>query len=132
MSKFRVMVVDEHQGFRETIARLMSEHGYEAFPAADGIDALRQIYDVQPQLIVSDAGLANLSGFEFLPFVKRRFPAIGVIALKPKEKNEQAERSGAVADKLLPKQPLNPKELLGSVAELLARTHCGREGAECD
>jgi CheY-like chemotaxis protein len=131
MTKFRVMVVDEHQGFREAVSRLMSEQGYEAYPAADGIDALRQIYEVKPQLIVSDAGLANLSGFEFLPFVKRRFPSIGVIALEGQQ-NQQTKRSSAVADKLLPKQPLNPKALLGSAEELLARVRAGGDSVECD
>lgn len=132
MSKYRVMVVDEHQGFRETVSRLITEQGYEAYPAADGIDALRQIYHVMPQLIVSDAGLANLSGFEFLPFVKRRFPSIGVIALDAQQ-NEQATRSKAVADKLLPKQPWNPKTFLGSVEELLSRVpvSAGRENPDC-
>lgn len=120
MSRMRVMVVDEHEGFRETVSRLMTEKGFEAYPAADGIDALRQIYHVMPQLIVSDAELANLSGFEFLPFVKRRFPSIGVIALCAQPK-ESARTSKFAADMFLPKQPWDVKAFLGSVDELLSR-----------
>ena len=120
MSRMRVMVVDEHEGFRETVSRLMTDKGFEAYPAADGIDALRQIYEVMPQLIVSDSELANLSGFEFLPFVKRRFPSIGVIALGAQPR-ESSRTSKLVADVLVPKQPWDVKAFLGSVDELLSR-----------
>jgi len=118
MSKLRVMVVHEHKEFREEIYHLMVDMGFEAFPAADGIDALRQIYDVKPQLIVSDAGLSDLSGFQFLPFVKRRFPSIAVIALGSVTNDKQKP---VVADMLLPKQPWDPDRLLGSIEELLSR-----------
>ncbi len=116
MSRLRVMVVDEHEAFREKVSRLVAEQGWEAYPAADGIDALRQIYDVMPQLIVSDAALANLSGFEFLPFVKRRFPSIGVIAV-----GEPVRSSKFAADMLLPKQPWNDEAFLESMEDLLSR-----------
>src|SRR5512140_1321695 len=120
MSRLRVMVVDEHEEFRDEVSRLIAKQGFDAYPAADGIDALRQIYHVMPQLIVSDAALANLSGFEFLPFVRRRFPAIGVIALGS-QPSESGRTSKFVPDKLLPKQPWDPTALLGSVEELLSR-----------
>lgn len=121
MSKLRVMVVDEHEGFREKVTRLMEKQGFETYPAADGIDALRQIYSVMPQVIVSDAGLTNLSGFQFLPFVKRRFPTISVITLGT-QPSESPRTSKFVPDKLLPKQPWDPNALLGSVEEVLSRS----------
>ncbi len=120
MSKVRVMVVDEHEGFRAKVSRLMAERGYETYPAADGIDALRQIYHVMPQLVVSDAGLPNLSGFEFLPFVKRRFPAIGVIALGC-EPEEPVRRSRFVADAIVPRQPFDAEQLMKSAEEVISR-----------
>ncbi len=120
MSKLRVMVVDEQEHVREEVSQLMKDRGFETFPAADGIDALRQIYHVMPQLIVSDAGLRNLSGFEFLPFVKRRFPEIGVITLGA-QPAEPGRSSKFVPDKSLPKQPWDAEALLESVEEVLTR-----------
>jgi chemosensory pili system protein ChpA (sensor histidine kinase/response regulator) len=132
MSRMRVMVVDEHEGFRQTVTRLMTDKGFEAYPAADGIDALRQIYQVMPQLIVSDADLADLSGFEFLPFVKRRFPSIGVIVLGTQPR-ESRRTTKFVADMLLPKQPWDATAFLGSVDELLSRCPlpAGVEDTDC-
>jgi DNA-binding response OmpR family regulator len=131
MSRLRVMVVDEEESFRDKVSQLMAEQGFDVYPAADGIDALRQIYHVMPQLIVSDAGLANLSGFEFLPFVKRRFPSIAVIALDA-QPDENSGTSNLKSDLLLSKQPWDPTALLESVEELLSRQTVLTETEDAD
>ena len=116
MSGERVMVVSEQPSFRNEVARLMEDHGLESYPAADGIDALRQIYHVRPRVIVSDAELARLSGFEFLPFVRRRFPAVGVIAVGV---SEEAHPESPVADLRVPKDPWNPAGFIAQVRRML-------------
>lgn len=113
------MVVSEQPSFREEVARLIEDHGLESYPAADGIDALRQIYHVQPQVIVSDAGLSRLSGFEFLPFVRRRFPKVGVIAVGASEDVNHEERP--VADLLVARDPWNPERFIDTVRRMLAQ-----------
>jgi two-component system, OmpR family, response regulator len=117
MSSGRVMVVDENPGFRNVIVNLIAEHGFETFPAADGIDALRQIYDVMPNVIVADAVLSDLSGFRFLPFVRRRFPNIRVIAMKG-ESTSAFQPTEVVADKIFPKCSFNLERFLQVVEEL--------------
>ncbi|HWR34871.1 MAG TPA: response regulator [Clostridia bacterium] len=117
MTNCRVMVVDENAGFRDVIVSLIAERGFEAYPAADGIDALRQIYDVMPSVIVADAILPDISGFRFLPFVRRRFPAIGVIAMRG-ESTSVFQPTEVVADEVFPKEPANFDRLLQSVEEL--------------
>ncbi len=115
----RVMVVSEQPSFREEVARLIEDHGLQSFAAADAIDALRQIYQVRPRLIVSDAGLSRLSGFEFLPFVRRRFPAVGVIAVGATDDGHDEDTP--VADMLVPKDPWNPEHFIDHVRQMLAQ-----------
>ena len=119
MSGERIMVVCEQPALRDEIAQLIEDHGLESFPAADGIDALRQIYHVRPQVIVSDAALSQLSGFQFLPFVRRRFPTAGVIALATSENNYH--EAAPIADMLVPKHPWNPERFIGHVHRLLSQ-----------
>lgn len=129
MSGERVMVVSEQPSFREEVARLIEDHGLESYPAADGIDALRQIYHVRPQVIVSDAGLSRLSGFEFLPFVRRRFPAVGVIAVVSSDVSRE-ERP--VADLLVPKEQWNPDRFIDHLRRMLAKWPLrGEEEPDC-
>jgi CheY-like chemotaxis protein len=117
MSGMRVMVVTEHPVFREILTSLIEECGYEVYAAADGIDALRQIYHVLPQVIVSDAALPNLSGFELLPFVRRRFPEIGVIALWEKRCTNE-DVASEFADVTVGVDPFNPQLLTEALAGL--------------
>ena len=113
------MVVCEQPSFREEIAKLIEEHGLESYAAADGIDALRQIYHVRPRVIVTDAALSRLSGFEFLPFVRRRFPKVGVIAVGATE--GAYHEDSPVADLLVPRDPWNPERFIGLVRRMLAQ-----------
>ncbi len=119
MSGERVMVVSEQPSFREEITRLIEDHGMESYPAADGIDALRQIYHVRPRVIVSDAALSRISGFEFLPFVRRRFPAAAVIAVGTADKIYDDEKP--VADLLVPREPWNPDRFMRHVHQMLSK-----------
>jgi CheY-like chemotaxis protein len=115
----RVMVVCEQPSFREEVAKLIEEHGLESYAAADGIDALRQIYHVRPRVIVTDAALSRLSGFEFLPFVRRRFPKVGVIAVGA---TEAAYQDGSpVADVLVPRNPWNPERFIAQLRQVLSQ-----------
>jgi CheY-like chemotaxis protein len=49
--------------------------------APDGFSALAEIRDEIPDLIVSDLNMPNMSGFELLSVVRRRFPSIRAIAM---------------------------------------------------
>ena len=115
----RVMVVCEQTSFRDEITKLIEEHGLESYAAADGIDALRQIYHVRPRVIVTDAALSRLSGFEFLPFVRRRFPKVGVIAVGTTEATYHDE--SPVADVLVPRNPWNPERFIAQVRQMLSQ-----------
>lgn len=127
MSTCRVMIVDENPGFRKKIVSLIAASGFEAYPAADGIDALRQIYDIRPNVIIADAVLPDLSGFRFLPFVRRRFPDIGVIAMKGEEAN-YLPPTEVIADKVCRKTPLNQNHFLQLLDELAAGNTRQRPG----
>ncbi len=119
MSGERVMVVCEQPSFREEVTQLIENHGLVSYPAADGIDALRQIYHVRPKVIVSDATLSRISGFEFLPFVRRRFPSVAVIAVGVPESTYLEDTP--VADLLIPKDAWNPESFIGQVRHMLSR-----------
>ena len=77
--KHRILVVDDEQMIRDTMAMLLSAAGYEVCTAVDGFDALSRLKTIMPDVIISDLRMPNMSGFEFLYIVRRRFPDIPVI-----------------------------------------------------
>ena len=70
-----------------------------------------------PDLIISDLKMPNMSGFEFLSIVRRRFPQIPTIAVSG-EFAPPIEPLGVLADAFFAK-PFRFEELLAKIADLL-------------
>src|SRR6185436_9073192 len=78
--KTRILVVEDDATVRLTISALLREQGYDVSIAVDGFDALLQLERKIPDLILSDLNMPQMSGFELLSVVRRRFPEILVVA----------------------------------------------------
>jgi hypothetical protein len=72
-----------------------------------------------PDVIISDLNMPNMSGFEFLSIVRRRFPEIPVIAFSGAFASGDCVPGGVMADAFHPKGRCKPDELLSTVADLI-------------
>lgn len=116
---FRILVVDDEPAILETSATILKKKGYEVRTAIDGFTALAELRRSLPDVIISDLRMPNMSGFELLSVVRRRFPHIPVIAISG-EFNSTAP-TGLIADAFLKKGDYAPEELFRKIAELLER-----------
>lgn len=121
-SKHRILVVDDEPSVRETFAMLLIETGYEVSTAEHGFDALLQLRSTIPDVIISDLNMPQMSGFEFLSVVRRRFPEIPVIASSGAYEIGDHVPGGVIADAFYAKGQSRPSELLKLVAELIQTT----------
>jgi chemosensory pili system protein ChpA (sensor histidine kinase/response regulator) len=60
-----VMVVDDSLTVRKITSRLLEREGYQVLTAKDGVDALQQLQDLQPDCILLDVEMPRMDGFEF-------------------------------------------------------------------
>jgi len=120
----RILIVDDDQSIRASVARLLAEEGYEVSTAEDGFDALLQMKAHVPELIVSDLNMPQMSGFEFLSVIRRRFPEILVVAMSGAYEAADAIPGGVIADAFYAKGT-DPRALLSLVADLF-RTSASR------
>jgi CheY-like chemotaxis protein len=79
-SKTRVLIVEDDVTVRFTFSTVLDAAGYEVSTATDGFDALLQLKQQIPDVILSDLNMPEMSGFELLSVVRRRFPSIMVVA----------------------------------------------------
>jgi DNA-binding response OmpR family regulator len=114
---YRLLAVDDDPAIRDLLQMSLSEEGYEVRVAKDGFDALAQMRGALPDLIVTDLKMPNMSGFEFLSVVRRRFPQIPTIAISG-EFHRSVEPLGVLADAFFAK-PFTPEDLFAKVRELL-------------
>ena len=69
--------------------------------------------------MLSDLNMPQMSGFEFLSVVRRRFPQISVIAMSGAYRAEDSIPGGVIADAFYPKGFSDPETLLNIVAGLI-------------
>jgi DNA-binding response OmpR family regulator len=65
-----VLVVDDEQTVRDTVALRLQQDGHRVITAADGAEALRQFRSERPDLILLDLMLPELSGIEITRIVR--------------------------------------------------------------
>jgi CheY-like chemotaxis protein len=116
-SKRPILVVDDEPSIRESLAMLLGYSGYDVSTAKDGFAALLHLRQTLPDLIVSDLNMPQMSGYELLSVVRRRFPQIMTVAMSGAYQGS-AVPSGVIADSFFAKGQ-SPTNLLATVAALI-------------
>jgi CheY-like chemotaxis protein len=125
-SKHHILVVDDDPSIRETISLLLTSSGYDVSVAEDGFAALLQLRRILPDLVVSDLNMPQMSGYELLSVVRRRFPQIMTVAMSGDYRGD-AVPAGVIADGFFAKGA-RPRNLLAMIAGLV-RTSGDRANA---
>ena len=97
-----ILVVDDNPLLVNVISEIFKECGCIVRTASDGFAALATIRDRVPDILISDLNMPRMSGFELLSIVRRRFPAIAVIAMSGAYSGV-AVPQGVAADAFMPK-----------------------------
>ena len=58
-----VMLVDDSKMVRVKSTRLLASHGFQVVTAVDGIDALKQLENCCPDLVITDVDMPGMDGF---------------------------------------------------------------------
>lgn len=115
--KYRILVVDDDPMVRETSALILIKEGFEVRTSEDGFAPSVQLRTALQELIIADLRMPNMSGFELLSVIRRRFPQIPVIAI-----SGEFDAAGAVellADAFLHKGAYRPELLFTKIAAIL-------------
>jgi len=77
------VIVDDHALMRNGLeAMLESEPGYEVIGvAADGMSGMRTVSELKPDIVMMDLTMPRTSGIDAIVQIKRKQPAIKIIAL---------------------------------------------------
>lgn len=118
-SRHEILVVDDDEAVRDSLVLLLQSSGYVVNTASNGFEALLQLKKRLPAIVLSDLNMPEMSGFEFLSVVRRRFPQILVIAMSGAYETGDAVPGGVIADAFYAKGRSNPGELLLTVANLI-------------
>jgi len=94
------MVVDDHPMWRDAVARDLAEAGYDVVATvSDGAQALRVAAAAQPDVVVLDLQLPDMSGVEVTRGLRAAHPAARVLVLSASGEQQDvldAVKAGAV------------------------------------
>ena len=94
----RVLVVDDEPVAVELLHAFLADKGLEVLTASDGEEALRQVKEHRPHLILLDVRMPKLNGLEVLKRVREIDHEVGVImvtAVNEEETGREALKLGA-------------------------------------
>lgn len=129
LHKSHILVVDDDPGVRETVRLLLTAAGYQTSAAENGFEALQKLKAETPSLMLCDLDMPNMSGFELLSIIRRRFPAVPVIAMSGLYTGDTVPE-GVIADAFYSKGQQTAPELFRKVACLLHRSTAHRRSHE--
>jgi two-component system, OmpR family, response regulator MprA len=117
----RVLIVEDDAAIGQVLQRSLQLEGYEVALAPDGVSALEQTYDFEPDAVILDLGLPRLDGIDVAKRI-RKDSEIPILMLTAREGIEsRVEGLDAGADDYLVK-PFERQELLARVRAMLRRT----------
>jgi two-component system, cell cycle response regulator len=115
-----VLLVEDDPALRRYLEIVLQRAGYDVFTAGDGLEAMKFLLSDSVDVVVTDALMPNLDGYELCRFVRSskhlaHLPIILLSALDPKNSTDEAEQVDAFLAK-----PVSPEDLLNQITEVLA------------
>jgi signal transduction histidine kinase/ActR/RegA family two-component response regulator len=122
----KLLVVDDEADARQLIKHLLEESGAEVLLASSAEEGLSLLERENPDAILSDIGMPDLDGYQFIQKVRAIAQAKGktipAIALTAFARSEDRTRSLLAGYQVHLSKPVEPAELLATVASVTGRT----------
>ncbi|MBT9612402.1 MAG: Hpt domain-containing protein [Burkholderiales bacterium] len=116
-----IMVVDDSLTVRKITGRLLSKEGYQVVTAKDGVDALQQLQEYRPAVMLVDIEMPRMDGFELTKNVRGDADTAGIpiimITSRTAEKHRNYARELGVNVYL--GKPYQEDELLSHIAHFV-------------
>src|SRR3972149_10459780 len=127
----RILVVDDDPIIIQITAKVLSVAGYEVFKAASGPEALKQVDDIRPDLIILDVMMPEMNGYEVCRRLRSltttaHLPIMMLTAQESVEEKVRGFEAGADAYMI---KPFQPPALQARVKGLLRRALPAEGGA---
>jgi two-component system phosphate regulon response regulator OmpR len=117
----KILVVDDDRHIADSLRAILKSAGYNAVCTYAATDALHQIPDFQPELIIADVVMPGKTGVELAVEVLRRKPHIPIILLSGNAGTEELLRQAGVELEgvLVLAKPFPPRDLIRIVDDLM-------------
>ena len=116
----RVLLIDDHALFRIGLSELLQRRGIEVVAAlGDGIEGIQKVVDTQPDVVLLDMRMPQMTGLEVLRELKRRRQSMPVVILTTsRDETDVIDALQGGAQGYLLKD-MEPDDLIDSLTEIV-------------
>ena len=119
-----VMIVDDSVTVRKVTSRLMERQGWKVVTAKDGLDAVEQLQDIYPDIVLLDIEMPKMDGFEVLRTARRdaRLKNLPIIMITSRTGEKHKQQAFALGVNAYLGKPFQEAGLMSTIEEVLAET----------
>lgn len=115
-----ILIVEDEENLRSTLALNLERHGYRVLEAADGLDGLQQARTLLPDLIVLDVMLPKMDGRQVCRTIRQESRVL-ILMLTALDREMDVVNSFEVGADDYVSKPFSVRELIARINALLRR-----------
>ena len=118
-----VMVVDDSITVRKVTTRLLERNNFKTISAKDGVDALAQLQEVKPDVMLLDVEMPRMDGFELATNIRndQQLKDLPIIMITSRTGQKHRDRAMSIGVNIYMGKPYSEGELLDNVNNLLSQ-----------
>ena len=122
-----VMVVDDSITVRKVTTRLLERNGFKVLTAKDGVDAMGQLQETLPDMMLLDIEMPRMDGFELATHMRNddRLKHVPIIMITSRTGDKHRERARQIGVNNYLGKPYQENDLLDSIQHIIGATETG-------
>jgi len=119
-----IMVVDDSITVRKVTTRLLERNGYKVLTARDGVDAMGQLQEIRPDIMLLDIEMPRMDGFELATHMRNdeRLQHVPIIMITSRTGEKHRQRASQIGVNDYLGKPYQENDLLESLHRQLGMT----------
>jgi len=124
-----VMIVDDSITVRKITGRLLEREGYQVIAAKDGVDALEQIKETLPDIMLVDIEMPRMDGFELARNIRHdpRTAGIPIVIISSRFVEKHRSHAEEIGVNAFLGKPYEESQLLEQISHCLDESQKARE-----
>ena len=116
-----VMIVDDSITVRKVTERLLKRHNFATITAKDGVDALTQLLETIPDIMLLDVEMPRMDGYELATAIRNdeRLKHLPIIMITSRTGEKHRDRAVNVGVNMLMGKPYQEHDLLENIDALI-------------
>ena len=119
VAEFSVLVVDDNEGIRETVAVILSGCGYRCESAKNGVEAMQRVRQSRFDAVVTDLEMPEMDGIALTRELRQSFSGLPVMVMTGHSADDCKEKAFRAGAREFLSKPFDVRDLIRKLHGML-------------